>query len=310
MESDPLRRRNSRKGFVYSLAGCGLVATNFVTAKYGLRGFDPVTFSLVWTAAATVYSFVYVLATGQARSLMIAPESRRTILVMGLATGIGMILSWEGLSRLDPSFTSFLWRLQSLLTILISFLILRERLMAIEFFPMAVMVGGGVLSTLGRWHVVGTGTTLTLLSCVTVTVQMLAAKLEAQRTSYAILVFYRLSIAVVVIAAWALLTGKMDFRVGLSFWGVTLLGALLGPCASFLLTFKAYQYWELSRATIVRTAQPLFVLPMAYLAFGSIPKGRVLLGGFLILGGAFWLGWIHLKSKRRDRQRIETGSTR
>ena len=92
-------------------------------------------------------------------------------------------------------------------SIFISFLVLRERLMRVEFLPMAVMVGGGVLTTLGRWHIVGTGTILTLLSCVTVTVQMLAAKLESRRTDYSVLVFYRLAIAVVVIAAWALLKG-------------------------------------------------------------------------------------------------------
>jgi drug/metabolite transporter (DMT)-like permease len=132
---------------------------------------------------------------------------------------------------------------------------------------------------------------------------MLAAKVGSRRVDYAVLVFYRLAIAAVVVAAWTLITGKADFRVAMPFWGATLVGALLGPCASFLFTFKSYRYWELSRAAIVRTAQPLFVLPMAYFAFGAIPRGRVLLGGFLILGGAFWLGWIHLSATRKLRER-------
>ncbi|MBU7046973.1 MAG: EamA family transporter, partial [Theionarchaea archaeon] len=72
-------------------------------------------------------------------------------------------------------------------------------------------------------------------------------------------------------------------------------GAFLAPCTSFLLTFRALKYWELSRVNMLKTTQPLFVLPMAYLVFGKIPGGITLFGGLLILIGALWLSWIHLR---------------
>jgi drug/metabolite transporter (DMT)-like permease len=132
-----------------------------------------------------------------------------------------------------------------------------------------------------------------ILGGVAVAVHMLVVKLNVTRIHPNILVFYRVSLAALVIAVWAVMNGKLNLRISTPHLCVTLLGAFLGPCASFLLTFRSYRYWELSRSSIVLTAQPLLVLPMAFIAFGKIPTGLELLGGFVILGGAFSLMWLH-----------------
>jgi len=310
MRSDIIIKSDSFKGFLYSLGGSILVSTNFVTAKYGLKGFNPETFSLVWTVAATTYAFIIVLATGHGRELLLSP-SRGAIKIiwMGLATGAGMILGWQGLARLDPSFASFLWRFQPVLTITFGVLLLSERLMMKELFPITIMVIGGCLSTIGRWSVVGTGTVLTILACGAATVQMLIAKTQSTERHPNILVFYRVAIGAMFIALWTFLSGKAVFDVKRSYWLITLLGAFLGPCTSFLLTFRSYRYWELSRASIVKTAEPLFVLLMVYIIFERIPTGRALLGGLLILVGGFWLSWIHFGGgkKRKTGGKVKRG---
>ncbi len=293
MSSNIYTRGDPFKGFLYSLAGTILVSTNFITAKYGLEGFNPETFSLVWTSAAAVYSLAIVLATGHWRQMALPAHAIRGIALMGLATGAGMILTWAGLARLDPSFAAFLWRFSPVLTLLLSALLLGERLMVKELVPVAVMVLGGSLSAVGRWHIVGMGMTLTLLGCFATAVQMLIAKVKVSEVHPNVLVFYRAGIGALVIALWTLPTGKADFDAATSYWAVTLLGAFLGPCASFLLTFRSYRYWDLSRSSIVLMAQPLFVLPLAYFVFGKLPAGIELVGGLVILVGAFWLGWIH-----------------
>jgi drug/metabolite transporter (DMT)-like permease len=142
------------KGFFWSLAGTVVVSTNFVTAKYGLEGFNVETFSFVWTSAAAAYSLFIVLAMGYRKQLVLP--------------------------------------------------------------------------------------------------------------------------------------------------GYTILGAFLGPTASWLLLYRSFRYWGLSRATLVMTAQPLFILPMGYLAFGKLPTQKELLGGFMILAGAFWFIWIHFMRKEHN----------
>jgi drug/metabolite transporter (DMT)-like permease len=285
--------RDSTKGFLYALGGTLLVSTNYITAKYGLKGFNPETFSLVWTLAASFYALIAVIISGRMRELAIPKKRVRSILLLGLTTGSGMVLAWSGLSLLDPSFASFLWRFSPVLIIILSVFILGERLRLIEAVPIGIMVLGGAMTTYGRWHIVGTGVILTLLGCVAVAVQMLVVKLNVKEIHPNVLVFYRVSLAALFIALWSAMAGKLNFEISAPHLAVTLLGAFLGPCASFLLTFRSYRYWELSRSSIVLTAQPLFVLPMAALVFGTIPTGLELAGGFVILGGAFFLVLLH-----------------
>lgn len=287
------RRKNNTRGFLYAIGGTLLVSTNYITAKYGLKGFNPETFSLIWTLAASFYSLMIIILTGKLRHLVIPAKSIHSIAVLGLATGTGMLLAWSGLSMLDPSFASFLWRFSPVLIIILSVFFLGERLRPIEAVPICIMVLGGAMTTFGRWNIVGLGVVLTLLGCVAVALQMLVVKLNVGEIHPNILVFYRVSLAALVIALWAVISGKLHFEISAPHLAVTLLGAFLGPCASFLLTFRSYRYWELSRSSIVLTAQPLFVLPMAFLTFGKIPTGLELLGGFVILGGAFSLVWLH-----------------
>ncbi len=286
-------RRDNAKGFLYALGGTLLVSTNYITAKYGLRALNPETFSIVWTCAASFYSLLVIVFSRRLRELAIPVRSIRSILTLGLATGTGMVLAWSGLSLLDPSFASFLWRFSPVLIIMLSVLLLGERLRLAEVIAIGVMVLGGAVTTLGRWQIVGTGVVLTLLGCVAVAVQMIVVKRNVGEVHPNILVFYRVSLAAVFITLWSLVNGKINFTFSMPHLTVTLLGAFLGPCASFLLTFRSYRYWELSRSSIVLTTQPLVVLPMALLFFGKIPTGLELLGGLIILAGAFSLVWLH-----------------
>jgi drug/metabolite transporter (DMT)-like permease len=266
-----------------------------------LQGFNPETFSLIWTAAAAVYSYIIILITGKQRQLSIPVHTIGKTIVLGIATGIGMMLSWAGLARLDPSFAAFLWRFAPVLIIVFSALFLDERLSIIELGPITIMICGGVLSATGKWDVVGTGMILSLLGCCAFAIQMLMAKMVTDEIQPSILVFYRVGIAVCIIALWTFLTGKAHFDVAASYWLVTCTGAFLGPCLSFIFTFRSYRFWDLSRSTIVRTIQPLFVLPLAYLILNKLPTKNELLGGLIILVGSFWFALIHFIQKKQKK---------
>jgi drug/metabolite transporter (DMT)-like permease len=264
-----------------------------VTAKHGLEGFDPEVFSLVWSSAAAVYALIIVLATRQWKQLALPAHTVGSILLLGLVSGAGMLLSWAGLDTLDPAFASFLWRFSPLVTILLSAVLLREHLSPKELLPAGLMIGGSLVSAIGQWHIVTGGMILTLLATCSDAVQRVMAKVLLKTIRPNALTFYRNCFGALALVAWIVVRGEADFQMSFQYWLSTLLGAFLGPCASFLLTYRAYRCWGLSRATLVLTAQPLFVLPMAYLAFGDFPSGKELLGGSLTLIGAFWFIRLH-----------------
>lgn len=284
-------------GFVLSVAGTALVSTNYLTAKYGLKGFNTETFSLLWCSAAATYSLTTVLATGLGHQLMLPAKTAGKIVVLGLVTGIGMLLSWAGLAILSASLAAFIWRFGPVLSILAAALFLRERLTLRELFPGLLMIAGGVVTTVGQWGLVGKGVMLTLLACCLGAVQGLMAKTAVETVHPNVVVFYRVGLSILSIGLWGATVGTLDFRVPPSYWLITLLGAFLGPFASFLLRYRALRYWPLSRVSLVMAIQPLFVLPMQYLVFGELPRGKELLGGCLILAGGLWFTQVHFSRK-------------
>lgn len=205
-----------------------------------------------------------------------------------------MILGWKGLSELDPAFASFIWRFLPVLSILSGVLLLREDLSLKEALAMGVMLVGALWSVIGRWTVVGTGVTLTLAAIFSGVLQLLIAKSQTHKFHPNVLVAYRVGIASVLIASWVFASDGANFAVETKYWYVTLLGAFLGPCASFLLTFRAYRYWTLSQSSLILSGQPLFTLPMAYIFLRTFPTTKEWMGGCVILLGAFWLGVIEL----------------
>ena len=275
-----------RKGLFFSLLGTFLVSTNFVTAKYALSGFNPLTFSLIWCSAATFYTLIIIYLTKQSKNLILPTSARLPIILMGVLTGIGMLLGWQGLAILDPTFVAFLKRLEPVLVILLSFLYLKERLLMGEMIALILIAVGGVYSVFGRWEMIGEGILLILLSSVATALQLVIAKTSIQNASPLILVFYRIGIATGTIAIWTISSGGVNFNVESRYWAVTLLGALLGPCLSFLCTFNAYRYWELARSTIVLMLQPLFALVLAIVFLRQFPTWQELAGGIIILVGS------------------------
>ena len=286
---DPLR------GLLYSLGGVILLSTNFITAKYGLKGFNPETFSFVWTTAAAIYSFAIALAGKSSRSQIFPRQNMKAMMALGTITGICMVMTWNGLALLDPVFSSFLWRFFPVTAILAGVLFLKEKLSKYESFAMLVMLTGSLWSVAGRWDIVGSGVILTLLAGCAGAAQLLIAKSQTDLVHVNVLVAYRVGIGAVFTAAWALANHNLNFDVEPSYWYVTLLGAFLGPCAGFLFTFRSYRYWTLSQSSVILTIQPLLVLPLAHVFLGTFPTEKELTGGLVILLGVFCLALVQIK---------------
>ena len=298
MSDQGVSHSNPRKGFLLALASIILLSFSLVTTKYALREINPETLSLVWTTSAAVCAFLFLLLRGFGRELRIPGRLVVPVLVLGLATGGGMLLFFSGLHLLDPTFNAFLWCFLPVVSIILSLLFLGEKLSARELPPMAVMLFGAMTSTYGQWTIVGKGVILVLLAVLFAAAQALIAKVVVLDIHPRVLIIYRNGLGAVCMAAWVLPRGRFDLSAAhLDTWSVVLVGGILGPWAGMMLFYASLRYWELSRSSLVQMTQPLFVLPMAVLFLQQFPNRLELIGGCIILGGGFWLTALHVNQK-------------
>ena len=291
--------RGTRKGFLFALSGTVLISTYFVTGKYALRGFNTATFCFLWTAATAVFSLGILLVRGEFRHLRLPKRAVPGVVGVGLCTGVGMIVLYEGLRLLDPSFAAFLGRSFPVMVILLGVIFLKERLHLIEILPMGLMLVGGIVSVWGRWQTVGPGVVLVLVGYLVFAFHRLLVKLATPRVEATVIVFYRALGGCIIVAVWMLVSGKADFAVEAKYWRILFLGALLAPCVGNMLSFHSYHYWNLSRNVMILTIQPLIVLPMAWLFLGQLPSPQALVGGCIILIGSAWVTWIYLSAPKK-----------
>ena len=299
----PAHLRNPRRGFLLALISTATLSANFVTVKYAIAGFDPWTLSVFWMAAATFYSFLLLCFLGKAKTLLLPRRTIPILLLLGLATAVGMLTGWWSLVFLQPEYAAFLARSMPLMLIVFGAVLLSEKLPRGIIFPALLMIVGGFISAFGQWHIVAFGTFLALVGCCALALQMVIAKTTVHRVHPYAIAFYRVFLGCLILLLPALLLGKLDIsHAQPKHWAVLLLGAFLGPCLSHFVLFRAYQCWELSMVSIVRTFQPLFVIPMAFLVFGRGPGTMELIGGAIILAGGVWLAWITKNAGNNNRQ--------
>lgn len=286
---DPLR------GFAFAFAGMVLLSSNYVLAKIGLEAFNPETFAFFWMGLATLFGLCILIARGQVREIFVRREAWKWMLAIGLANTICQFLMWQGLSRLDPSFTAFLGRFQPVMTILLCVVTMGEVIRPVEWGAIAVMVVGGALSTLeGKWSVEIPGIAMVLSSCFFGAMQWTIGKHMSGKVSSQVLNFYRVSLPVPLSFLYASSIGKFEFHNPDAWhWGIIIIGSLCGPCLSYIFMFHSARYWPMSRSAIVMTLQPLVVLPEAYFLLGKTITGWKLTGGIIILLGALCLAILH-----------------
>jgi drug/metabolite transporter (DMT)-like permease len=176
-------------------------------------------------------------------------------------------------------------------------LVLGERLRGFEVVAVVVMLLGGCVSAVENWDVVGRGVLLAAAGCAFIAVQRIIVKARTRGVAPLVVNFYRAVFSATLLCAWLLSTGGAGFADRPSRWAVLAVGALIGPTLGVTLTFQAYRVWDLSRATMLLMAQPLFVLPAAYVFLGTLPTARQFIGGLIILGGGLWLVWMHRSSR-------------
>lgn len=298
---------NTAKGFWFALAGMFFLSCNYITAKYGLRGFNPESLTVVWMGAATVYALIWTAALRQVHRIALPTPASYWLIAMGLANAGCQLTAWQSLDRMDPSFYAFLQRFSPMMAILMGTLILHERIRRFEWLPIVTMVLGGMFSVLAptpahaplNWLGVG----LCLLSAFLSASQLPLAKLAGPGIPVGVMNLYRVAVAFVAVSIWAAARGKIDFsQAGPEHWGVVILGSFLGPFVSYVCTFRSYRHWDMARSSMVMTLQPLVVVPMAFLAFGLDITRWQLLGGCVTLAGGFWLAYLH---HRADEDPIE-----
>lgn len=247
-------------------------------------------------AAATVFNVA--VAVWRRRGVeRPAPGTWRVACALAALTIGGNLAVAYSLPQIGAGMTSVVMKAQVVLTPLLAWLTIRERVRPSLFVGIAFAVAGFAVmqyaDVQGRLPFPGWG----LLAALAFSGMLIVTRRFIPGRSATDINAIRLVIAVAILFALPEELGGARFAGGRALWINATIAGVLGPGISRLALMSALRYVTASLVALVGLIGPVFAFVVAYFVFGTMPTPTEVVGAALILAGVAWPVW---RERARD----------
>jgi drug/metabolite transporter (DMT)-like permease len=277
------------KGYIFAIIATLTFSNVYIFSKAALNEIPLAQFGTLWYAVVAISCFFFALFNkklGQINHL--TKKQVQILLTLGVLEILTTTLFFLSIHIIpDPAVTSFLGNLFPVMVMLGGIFILHERFGPIEIFGGFLALSGAFVISYSGGTSPGTmfikGTGVVFFNAMFATTATLVVKTQVKKLSPELLNLNR--------AVWLLLFSViMFFVMGKSVLftaGIiknTVAGAIL-EFVAILTAYYSYKHIEASRSSIVQSLKGIFVLIVAFLAFGTLPLTHQLAGGIITVAG-------------------------
>ena len=211
------------------------------------------------------------------------------ISLAGLLANYSICQALNGAS--SPTMLTLLQRSEIIITMLLSWLFLKEIITARVWFAVVVIIAGIILMKLNslsfeldEWSAI----IWAILAAFSFAVMQVLAKSIIHEINPQFLNVSRLAFALVIL--WSLEEVRNKVAV-LEFtdWQWLALAAFCGPFVGRVSLTYALRYYTISKIVIIGSFSPVVTLIFEFLVFGTLINGYEALGGTIMLAGILWV---------------------
>lgn len=294
------------KGLLCLVTGTLTISTVPVVSKVVLQEMPSVHFTVLWMAAATLYSVVLVFAQGVDETWRKLRTAWKRTVMTGLVAVAWVHFYFRGVELLDPAVVSFVLNSRMLWAVAGGMLLLGERYRPLQFAGMLAIACGVVVIFINvEGSLEALGVTFVLLSALFYVVGSAIVKSHIKKTGVAVALLARFVFPFLVLLPIALRSGNIGTYLS---WESALLiagGAFLGPFLSFLLIYTALRYLPIGLHTVFQSVSVFYTALLSFAVFGSLPPRNKIIGGLIIVAGMITVGMVSLR--RGDRPHTGDG---
>jgi drug/metabolite transporter (DMT)-like permease len=278
---------DDRKGLLLSLLGC--LASAFYLTSYKVAAGLGDTKDAVFVMMVSAAVLNSLTSTLQSRGQAPFPSDRKSILISVVLAGLtlaGNQYAVDAVARISAPLTSVVQQTQVLFVALMGRVFLGDTVGPRFWVGAAVAVlGASVLhvgpTNQGSVDAAGMAMAVGSAACFSA-MNVLTRKYIHQIRPVAVNAL-RLWMSV---ALWLALERRVPSSAGTtSFLVAAALAGVFGPFLSRTAIMYSLKYLPPTRTTLIGLITPAITLVPAFLAFGTVPSGRELLGGTLMIAG-------------------------
>lgn len=298
------------KGYFYTILGTIAFSNVYIFSKAALNEVSLPHFLFLMCAIGFVINLIILWAKGGFAKLATVPRSSwwifPTLGSLEIFTVSTFYASVNAIS--EPAVTGFLGNLFPLFTTILGIAFLKERFSPIETAGIFVVFAGALLTSYSgnldwkNFLIPGVG--LVVMNCLGAATATVIVRAKVNNLSPEILSFNRTFWLLIFFSGWIIIAGTPLALSTRTLTNITI-AAILDPVLAMLLVYKAYQFIEASRGTIIQSTKGLLIIPVAYLYFGTLPLPHQIAGGIIAMIGVIIIGLGQYALNRRESNRAE-----
>ena len=301
-------RKEIIKGYFYTILATIAFSNVYVFSKAALNEVSLPLFLFFMCSVGFAINLIILGVKGGFAKLRAVPRKIWWIFpTLGLIEIFTVSMFYASINAIsEPAVTGFLGNLFPLFTTVLGIMFLRERFSPIETVGIFVVFAGALLTsytgciTWKNFIIPGAG--LVVLNCLGAATATVIIRAKVNSLTPEILSFNRTFWLLICFSGWVIIAGT---PISLSTRALTntVFAAILDPVLSILLFYKAYQYIEASRSTIIQSTKGLIIIPVAFFYFGTLPLPHQIAGGIIAMIGVVIIGLgQHTLDRRRQRE--------
>lgn len=300
-------QKNIAKGYFYTILATIAFSNVYVFSKAALNEFSLSQFLFLMCSVGFVINLVILAVKGGFATLSKVPQGMWWIFpTLGILEIFTVSTFYAAVNAIpQPAVTGFLGNLFPLFTTIMGIVFLKERFSRIETAGIFVVFVGALLTSfsgslaLKDFFIPGVG--LVILNCLGAAIATVIVRAKVNNLTPEILSFNRTFWLILFFSAWVIHTGT-PFTFTTTAITNTVIAGILDPVLAILLAYKAYQYIEASRGTIIQSSKGIIIIPIAYFIFGTLPLPHQVAGGVIAMIGVVIIGFgQHAVNVRRER---------
>jgi drug/metabolite transporter (DMT)-like permease len=278
------------KGVVLLFASAACTSVTFIASKQAMLELSPLGFTSIWFAVASLWGISFYLFRYGPKLPGGLRASIWPMLLLGFLNGLSNYLFFTSIDLGDPTLVAFFSRSETVYTVLFGAWLLGERMRRYQWLGVAVAIAGAGMMTFRAGRVVWLMLLLTLISNFFLALSTLVAKRSLTGVPPLLLSIARTGLMMGMLGLAGLVAGQLAWP-GLHTWLWIIGGAFFGPFLSYFLFYKSLHYLDLSKGTVIRATQPLFVAVYSLILFGIIISPQQFLGGLVLIVGVALMLW-------------------
>ncbi len=271
-------------GFVYALLSVFFMSPVFIVASIVTKEIPAETANFMFfLSGLLVTSLISTVRGKNGHVLRLAKNHFRPLFQLGALNAAAAILFFTGIKAIGPSTSAFVSRSETVFTILLGVLVLKEKLHKADMFGITLAVVGTFMMTYSDVSV-ASGSLLILASSFIISFQrVLLAKFVSKIDPFE-LNQLRLLFGTSILLVYVAVTSKLLMPPVNSLFLIAL-GGISAPVIGFYFFLKSMKFIGISKVTTVASIQPIVVAVMSVVLLGSsLSPGQIFGGGLMIVG--------------------------